>query len=384
MNSELIQKQYSHPKTLVIDNSQLIRASIKRIIDDDFEVIEAIDGEDGWNKLQEYDDIRIVITDADMPNLNGFDLIQRIRHSKSAYLSAIPIIMVTGADEERCDIRERALSLGATDFISKPFHRAQILARIRTHFKQDEILRALILSKQALVEQSTIDPDTGVNNKRYFLQRGEQALAYAKRHNQELSFISVSIDNYDNLLNEKGEDYIRQVFNWTVAHFKITTRTEDVIAKIDDNLFAIIAPATDRAAAAVLCERIRQSIATNSLSYQGELSNISVSLGLASVQKDRANDLEEIIDLITQRNAVSQQAGGNQTFSTLAEVQTKIVGQPNINLDKVVYVIASGNYREFQPQADSIAEKLYPLLVFCNEQLNWQLDDKLAEIKDKF
>jgi len=385
MISELNHKRYSYPKTLIIDQSQLIRASIKRIIDDEFDVIEATDGEDGWNKLQEHDDIRIVITDAELPKLNGFDLIKRIRHSKSAYLSAIPVIMVTGAgDEEQSEIKERALNLGATDFISKPFHRAQIFTRIRTHYKQDEILRALILSKQTLVEQATIDPVTGVNNKQNFLQRAEQALAYATRHYQELSFISVSIDDYDNLRSEYGNEYIRQVLNWTVAHFKITIRTEDVISIIDDNLFAIIAPATDRAAAAVLCERIRLSIATNSLSYHGETSNISVSLGLASLHKDGANSLDDFVDLITQRNAVAQQAGGNQTFATLEEVQSESVDQPNIYLDKIVTLIKASDAKKYQPHANRIAAKLYPLLEFCNEQLHWQLDDQLAEIKDRF
>ena len=371
-------------KILVIDDSRLVRVSIKKVIVDEFEVIEAADGEEGWTLLQNNNDIRVVVTDNGMPKLDGFGLISRIRAAASAYLKSIPIIMVTGAEAGETQVREKALQIGATDFITKPFDKAQLLARIRAHAKHDKTQRSLIETEVALAERSTIDPVTKINNKKYFVHRGEQELAFSKRHHQELSFVSVAIDKYDNLVQQYGQATVNQLLLWVATSIKNTLRTEDTVTRIDTNLFAIIAPTAGRMAAAVLCERIRKLPLAKVFSHsQGNLS-FTLSLGLTCLYKDEAQSIQDFITLLENRVIQAQQAGGNQTSAQTNIVEAKLPESlPDISLDKVLAAIQNGNCTEYQENLTMVAAKLYPLLAHCNEVLEWHYHEELATLKTK-
>ena len=110
------------PRILVIDDSRVVRLSLKKVLGVEFEITEAEDGEAGWDALLADDQIQVVLTDADMPLLNGYDLIARIRAHDDVRINDIPVNMVTAADDEAA--RTRALDLGATDFVTKPFDKA--------------------------------------------------------------------------------------------------------------------------------------------------------------------------------------------------------------------------------------------------------------------
>ena len=127
-----------------------------------------------------------------MPHLDGYDLIARIRAHDDPRFQHIPVNMVTAADDEAA--RQRALELGATDCITKPFDKAQLLARVRAQARMDQTSRDLAETSEALIKHATDDALTGVRSRRYFLRRGEQDLAFASRHQQDLSvFIWKSI-----------------------------------------------------------------------------------------------------------------------------------------------------------------------------------------------
>ncbi|MEJ2179851.1 MAG: response regulator, partial [Gammaproteobacteria bacterium] len=95
------------PKVLVIDDSRIVHAAIKKAIKEEFEVLDAYDGEEGWIMLRQDNEIQVVITDQGMPKLDGFGLISRVRQSAVSRINEIPIIMVTGAEEEQVEIREK-------------------------------------------------------------------------------------------------------------------------------------------------------------------------------------------------------------------------------------------------------------------------------------
>lgn len=116
---------------LVVDDSRTVRAGLSKILKRDFEVIEAVDGEDGWAKLQEIPNIKLVVSDIMMPNLDGYGLICRIRASDSEWQKKLPIIVVTSAEDEV--FRERAHACGANNFIVKPARAADLLERVHFH-----------------------------------------------------------------------------------------------------------------------------------------------------------------------------------------------------------------------------------------------------------
>jgi diguanylate cyclase (GGDEF)-like protein len=121
------------PRVLVVDDSRIVRATIGKHVKNVYDVREAADGEDGWSALVADDTIRVVISDLSMPRLDGFGLIERIRASDDARIRSVPIIMISGDDEEQP--RKRASALGATAFITKGVGGGELLARLEALIK---------------------------------------------------------------------------------------------------------------------------------------------------------------------------------------------------------------------------------------------------------
>ena len=69
----------SKPRILIVDDSRLVRIKLTNVLQDEFSIDEAEDGEDGWETLLADDKIQVILTDAGMPNLDGWGLIERIR-----------------------------------------------------------------------------------------------------------------------------------------------------------------------------------------------------------------------------------------------------------------------------------------------------------------
>ncbi len=115
-------------RCLVVEDSQVMRQllvfALQRVRE--LEVTEADDGVDAMRKLNgsHYD---IIITDINMPIMDGLKLIKRIRSDESH--KGVPIIVVTteGSQEDR----QRALTLGANAYITKPIQGPQVVAKVR-------------------------------------------------------------------------------------------------------------------------------------------------------------------------------------------------------------------------------------------------------------
>jgi two-component system chemotaxis response regulator CheY len=119
-------------KFLVVEDSptmrQLIRFTLKRI--PDVEVVEANDGVDGLKKLSS-GHFDLILTDINMPIMDGLKLVSLVRSNLS--YQAIPIVIITteGAQEDR----ERALALGANSYITKPIQASSLLSTVRELLK---------------------------------------------------------------------------------------------------------------------------------------------------------------------------------------------------------------------------------------------------------
>ncbi len=112
-------------KILIVDDSLLIRKVTTQIFSkQEYETLEATDGKEALKVLdQSYMDIMLIITDWNMPNMNGFELLQKIKSSKT--LCDIPVIIAT-TESEKGHIN-KALKAGAADYIIKPFNAQELI-----------------------------------------------------------------------------------------------------------------------------------------------------------------------------------------------------------------------------------------------------------------
>lgn len=226
-------------RILVVDDSKLMRKAAHKMLGDEFDVVTADDGEVAWTELGADPSIQVVFTDLNMPNLDGYQLLARVRSSQDSSLAALPVIVVTGAENDEA-ARMRALDMGATDFITKPFTTVDLLARARAHANNQRITRRL----QA---QSTSDALTGLGNLAGFLERLQQDVSFARRHQTGLSVVRLEIVDFRRLFLYHGRAAADALVLQVARLVRARIRKEDTGARIGLGSFALSLPAGDAA-----------------------------------------------------------------------------------------------------------------------------------------
>ncbi|MBW8368051.1 MAG: response regulator [Arenimonas sp.] len=226
-------------RILVVDDSKLMRKAAHKMLGDEFDVLTADDGELAWTELAADPSIQVVFTDLNMPNLDGYQLLQRIRNSEDTSLASLPVIVVTGADNDEA-ARMRALDMGATDFITKPFTTVDLLARARAHANNQRITRRLHA-------QSTVDALTGLGNLAGFLDRLQQDISFARRHQTGLSVMRLEIVDFRRLFLYHGRAVADALVLQVARLLRSRIRKEDTGARVGLGGFALSLPAGDAA-----------------------------------------------------------------------------------------------------------------------------------------
>lgn len=185
------------PVVLLIDDSRMVRASIARHPKDVYEVQEAADGEEGWKKLLASPRVKVVISGLSMPNLDGYQLLERIRTSKVSRIREVPVMMISGSEEE--SERKRAADLGATDFITKGIGTAEVLARIDALSGLARAKAELDATRVALAEQATTDTVTQTFTMGCMVKQGSAMFSYARRHKIPVAVMRLGLDEFEDL-----------------------------------------------------------------------------------------------------------------------------------------------------------------------------------------
>lgn len=148
----------SRPQVLVVDDSRVIRKAIDRVLGKEYDLVEAEDGEAGWEALESDPRTRVVISDIQMPRLDGYGMICRIRAAEDQRLRDLPIIVITSAEDDTT--KERAYACGANDFILKPIDSNQLLGCVQNHTTGTADPSALSAALGGTVEEAVIEePD---------------------------------------------------------------------------------------------------------------------------------------------------------------------------------------------------------------------------------
>jgi CheY-like chemotaxis protein len=122
------------PWLMVIDDSRVIRRTIMSVLRQTYNVLEAENGAAGWSALRHNSRVELIISDIEMPELDGYGLICKIRAAEDPGLREVPIVVITSADDDTT--RERAYACGANDFILKPFNANQLLTCVQTQVNE--------------------------------------------------------------------------------------------------------------------------------------------------------------------------------------------------------------------------------------------------------
>src|SRR5258705_1652101 len=147
-----VSTQIPKQRVLLVDDSKIVRTTISRLIRKSFDVREEANGEAGWQAIATDPSIVVVFSDIQMPVLDGFALLERIRKSEEPRIRAMPVIVISGDEDDAT--KKRARAAGANDFITKTTDGTEILSRIDNLLHLVEAKQQLVVSKQAVDQRS--------------------------------------------------------------------------------------------------------------------------------------------------------------------------------------------------------------------------------------
>ena len=144
-------------KILVVDDESRMRKLVRDfLVKQNFDVIEAEDGEEALDKFYADKDISLIILDVMMPKINGWDVCKEIRET-----SKVPVIMLTAKGEESDELL--GFDIGADEYISKPFSPKILVARVEAILRRtgkkgdDEVMELGGITIDRLAHQVTVD-----------------------------------------------------------------------------------------------------------------------------------------------------------------------------------------------------------------------------------
>lgn len=347
-------------RLLVVDDSVLMRKAASKMLGEEFDVVVAKDGAEGWETLSGDTSIQVVFTDLNMPRMDGYELLQKIRAADDDGTVNMPVIVVTGADDDEA-ARKKALDLGATDFITKPFGSIDLLARARAHANYRRIA-------QRLEKQITHDALTGLSNQAGFLDRVQQDLAYARRHGAPLSLVRIEIDGFRSLFLRHGKAVAEALIKHVAGVLRERVRKEDSAARIGLAGFALALPAGQHQGSKGLVERLRSEIAAHPPCIDGQSIALTISAAVCTPQTqyglDAASALEEAEVLLKQALA----EGGNRVLGVCTEQEsepepdpTQTTSELGVDLDKLDAMLHDdASSATSQPTAENPAQGAVP------------------------
>ncbi|MEW6331244.1 MAG: diguanylate cyclase [Pseudomonadota bacterium] len=298
------------PLLLLVEDSQTTTALLSKYLGHSYRLLHAKDGALAWDMLEQNPDIAIVITDIHMPNMSGHQLLVKIRKSEDARYKNLPVIVMTTA-EDNVD-RNLAFLNGANDFVTKPIDEMEMVARVNVHYRLARTIRELEASKKALSEQATTDSLTKLRNRRAFFENGAKALALARRYVSDLSVVLLDIDHFKKINDTYGHSVGDEALMMVAQILLELSRTEDTVARIGGEEFALLLPDTNRLGTAVLAERIRSAIEREQFIVGDKIVPITVSIGIATFGVDPADSIDQLLGVADNRLYLAKNAGRNR------------------------------------------------------------------------
>ena len=360
------------PVVLIIDDSHTVRASIAHHVKDVYDVIEAADGEAGWQILISEMRIKAVISDLAMPRLDGYQLLERIRASKVSRIRGIPVMMISDGEAEV--ERQRASDLGATDFITRGVGAAEVLARIEAVSQLARAKEELDATRVALAEQATTDPVTQTFTIGYMVKQGSAMFSYARRHKIPVAVMRLGLDDFETTRGRVGDAVADQILAAVAKLIVSRMRREDCVARTGPAEFGIMSPSATAAGAQILAQRLVEEIDTAKISWQGQGLKIRASIGACDSVLEIVESFADLLVIAHRRMHEARAAGGGQVVSLGSDAPPVSTAPAVPSIDEALAMLAEGYSDGLQPHVAELARRIYPLVRFCDEIFNADSD----------
>lgn len=358
--------QIPKQRVLIVDDSKIVRATIARLIRKSFDIREEPNGEAGWQAIASDPAIVVVVSDIQMPELDGFGLLERIRGSEDPRIRGMPVIVISGDEEEATKKRVRAA--GGNDFITKTTDGTEILSRIDNLLHLVEAKERAAAGQKAVETTATHDPGTGVFTPHYLLTEGRKRYSHARRHGGALSVLMFRVDTYGEITQRVGKGVAGQLLARIAKLVMGTLRTEDSMGRTDDATFTVIFAGTSSQQALAFAHRLRDQLEKAQVTFREQVLRIGVSMGLAALDADTAESLDELMKLALRR---LHQAASSATERIVGNDEVALVKPSTLpsDMERAVQTLETANPEALGDAAYDALQRLLPFVAKVSRRL---------------
>ena len=303
-------------KILVVDdipvNIQLMQTYLSSV---GYDTVVARNGEEALVQVKDHQP-DLLLLDVMMPKMDGFETCRLLKGNQETRY--IPVIMVTALNEIEDKIK--GIEAGADDFITKPFNKLELLARVKSllrmknlHDQLQDKIKQLEEAKERLRELAVTDGLTSLYNYRYFKEFLAQELRRGERHNTNVSVVMIDIDFFKNYNDSYGHLAGDEVLRILARLMRENIRSIDLAARYGGEEFALVLPETNKSAARIVANKIKKLVEEFEFRNEETQPNgkLTVSMGVATYPGD-GKVMEDLINRADQWLYQAKAGGRNR------------------------------------------------------------------------
>lgn len=222
----------------------------------------------------------VVVLDLGLPGLDGLQVLKQLKADPT--LRNVPVIVSTAWDDT-ATVTE-ALDSGAHDYVRKPFVPDELAARV-------DAAARLKVERDALSADASMDPLTGLPNRRALTTELEREHALARRGRPPFSVLLLDVDHFKRVNDERGHAAGDQVLEEIAARLRARARTSDFVGRWGGEEFLVVAPDTSMHGAVALAEGLRRALSEAPILLDSGPLRVTASVGVAAWERETVDQL---------------------------------------------------------------------------------------------
>lgn len=301
------------PAILLAEDDPVTRMLITRFLKKaGYEVESVADGYEALDKMTtRY--FPILVTDWEMPKMDGIALCKAVRSMQlDGYVYAL---LLTARDTKEHIIA--GLDAGADDYLVKPVHEAELIARLSAGRRILALEYSLRVANQRNRILSITDALTGAYNRRYLMEQLPREVERCRRYQYPLSVLMCDIDHFKQINDEHGHAAGDEILEQFASRAQRSIRSNsDWVARYGGEEFLIVLPETAHESGMHVAEKIRNIVAATPFVTRTGDTPVTVSVGVASTGPhgpDISLRVEAMIKVADECLYISKKEGRNHT-----------------------------------------------------------------------
>ena len=295
-------------KVLAVDDSAIYRKLVEQSLSAErYAILFAKNGREALDLFAKHQPA-VVITDWNMPDIGGLELCSRIRQD---YPDCYCHLILLTSNSEKEHVVE-GLAAGADDYLTKPFHSGELVARIEVGRRIVELHRQIQAKNRLLEEMALTDALTGLPNRRAIDVWAPRQLSAAARHDFPIWAVMADLDLFKKVNDTYGHDAGDTVLKRFSEILKTNTRQSDMCARLGGEEFLVIITHSDREGVKTLVERIRQQFEKTKVIVGNATIAATASFGIAGFRGTKPPELDALVARADTAMYAAKQKGRNR------------------------------------------------------------------------